>query len=67
MGESSHHNHVEENGTGVGRRRFLKAGAAGAAAVAAAGVAGTAQAGAANPCADLKESALPPSGMVLRL
>jgi nicotinamidase-related amidase len=65
MCEHLHHHHDEENESGVGRRAFLKAGAAGATAVAAAGMVGTAQAAAANPYADPAEPALPPSGMVL--
>ena len=65
MCEHSHHQHDEESKNGMGRRNFLKAGAAGAAAVAAAGVAGTARAAADDPYADPKEPALPPGGMIL--
>jgi nicotinamidase-related amidase len=50
---------------GVGRRKFLRAGAASAATVAAAGVTGAAQADSGDPYADPTEPALPPSGMVL--
>lgn len=59
------HNHNENRKSGVGRRNFLRAGAAGAAAIAANGVVGTARAKTANPYADPAEPALPPSDMVL--
>jgi nicotinamidase-related amidase len=65
MCEHSNHHHDEETKSGVGRRKILKVGAAGAAAVAAAGVSGTARATAHEPYADPKEPALPPSSMVL--
>ena len=65
MCEHSHHHYVEECDARAGRRKFLKAGAAGAAAVAAAGMVRMARADPANPYADPKEPALPPSGMVL--
>ncbi len=62
------HDHHGETAGGVGRRDFLKTGAAATAAVAAAGVvagsAGTAQAGAYDPPA---KPALPPSDMKLDL
>lgn len=56
------HNHNENHKSGVGRRNFLKAGAA---VIAANGIVGTARANVADPYADPAEPALPPSDMVL--
>jgi len=49
----------------MGRRKFLRAGAASAVAVAAAGITGSARADSGDPYADPTEPALPPSDMVL--
>lgn len=61
------HNHNGNHKPGVGRRKFLKAGAVGAAVIAAGGGVGMARANVANPYADPAEPALPPSDMILNL
>lgn len=65
MCDHSKHRRLGESEAGAGRRDFLKAGAATAAVAAAAGFAGQVRAQDANPYADPKEPALPPSGMTL--
>lgn len=61
------HNHNGNHKPGVERRKFLKAGAVGAAVIAAGGGVGMARANVANPYADPAEPALPPSDMILNL